>query len=75
MSVHMKEFFQLALPKGSCQQMLSFGIRRLMPKQEQVNFQRDDDEVLFVLDQYAKLDFYSVSSLKQQSADGQVAPL
>jgi hypothetical protein len=39
--------------------------------QEQVNFQRDDDEVRFVLDQYAKLDFYSVSSLKQQSADGQ----
>jgi len=35
---------------------------------EQVNFQSDDDEVHFVLDQHAELDFYSVSSLKQQSA-------
>jgi hypothetical protein len=25
----------------------------------------DDDEVLFVLDQHAELDFYSASSLKQ----------
>jgi hypothetical protein len=37
--------------------------------QEQVNFQWDDDEVRFVLDQHAKLDFYIASSLKQQSAD------
>ena len=36
--------------------------------QEQVNFQSDDDEVRFVLDQDAELDFYSASSLKQQSA-------
>ena len=35
---------------------------------EQVNFQWDDDEVRFVLDQHAELDFYSSSSLKQQSA-------
>jgi len=35
----------------------------------------DDDEVRFVLDQYAELDFYSASSLKQQSADRHVAPL
>jgi hypothetical protein len=33
---------------------------------EQVNFQWDDDEVRFVLDQHAELDFYSASSLKQQ---------
>ena len=39
---------------------------------EQVNFQWDDDEVHFVLDQYADLDFYSASSLKQQSADRHV---
>jgi hypothetical protein len=26
---------------------------------EQVNFQLDDDEVRFVLDQHAELDFYS----------------
>ena len=42
---------------------------------EQVNFQRDDDEVCFVLDQHAELDFYSASSLKQQSAGRHVAPL
>jgi hypothetical protein len=43
---------------------------------EQVNFQYNDDEVCFVLDQQAyKLDFYSASSLKQQSANRHVAPL
>ena len=45
---------------------------------EQVNFQwddNDDDGVRFVLDQHAELDFYSASSLKQQSADRYVAPL
>ena len=41
---------------------------------EQVNFQWDDDEVRFVLDQNAELDFYSASSLKQQSVDGHAAP-
>ena len=42
---------------------------------EQVDFQWDDDEARFVLDQHAELDFYSASSLKQQSADIHVAPL
>jgi hypothetical protein len=42
---------------------------------EQVNFQRDDDEFRFVLDQYAELDFYSASPLKQKSAGRHVAPL
>ena len=42
---------------------------------EQVNFQWDDDEVCFVLDQHAELDFYSASSLKQQSAGRHVASL
>jgi hypothetical protein len=37
---------------------------------EQVNFQWDDDEVRFVLDQHAKLDFNSA-----RSADRQFAPL
>ena len=32
-------------------------------------------EVRFVQDQHAELDFYSASSLKQQSADRHVAPL
>jgi hypothetical protein len=41
---------------------------------EQVNFQWDDDEICFVLDQRAELDFYSASSLKQQSAGRHVAP-
>jgi hypothetical protein len=42
---------------------------------EQVNIQWGDDEVSFVLDQHAELDFYSASSLKQQSADKHVATL
>jgi len=37
--------------------------------------EEDDDEVHFVLDQYAELDFYSASSLKQQSASRHVAPI
>ena len=41
---------------------------------EQVNFKWDDDEVCFVLDQHAELDFYSASSLKQESTDSHVAP-
>jgi hypothetical protein len=42
---------------------------------EQVNFQWNDDEVRFLLDQHAELDFYSASSLKQQSTGKHVAPL
>ena len=34
-----------------------------------------DDEVRSVLDQHGELDFYSASSLKQQSAGRHVAPL
>jgi hypothetical protein len=41
---------------------------------EQVNFQQDNNEVRFVLDQHAEFDLYSASSLKQQSADRSVAP-
>ena len=40
-----------------------------------INFQWDDDEVRFVLDQHAELGFNSVSLLKQQSAGRHVAPL
>jgi hypothetical protein len=46
-----------------------------MTWQEQINFQWNDDEVCFVLDQHAELDFYSASSLKQQSTGRHVAPL
>ena len=35
----------------------------------------DDGEIYFVLDQHAELNFYSVSSLKQQFAGRHVAPL
>ena len=35
----------------------------------------DDDDVHFVLDQHAELDFYSASSLKQQSVGRHVALL
>jgi hypothetical protein len=39
------------------------------------NFQWDEDEVRFVLDQYDNLDVYSVSSLKHQSVDRHVTPI
>jgi hypothetical protein len=35
---------------------------------DQLNFQWDDDEVRFVLDQHSLLDFYNASPLKQQFA-------
>ena len=38
-------------------------------------FKRDDYQVHFVLDQLAELEFYSASTLKQQSAGRHVAPL
>jgi hypothetical protein len=37
--------------------------------------QWDDNDVRFVLEQHAQLDFYSASSLKQQSAVRHVVPL
>jgi hypothetical protein len=42
---------------------------------EQVNFQWNDDEFRFVLDQHAELDIHSASSLKQHSAGRHVVPL
>jgi len=42
---------------------------------DQVNFQWDDNEDRFVLDQQAWLDFISACSLKQQFADRCVAPI
>ena len=42
---------------------------------DQVTFLWDDDDVRFVLVQHAYLDFYSASSLKQQSAIRYAAPL
>ena len=43
--------------------------------QEQVNFQWDDDDVRYLLEQHALLHFYSASSMKQQIVDRQVASL
>jgi hypothetical protein len=42
---------------------------------EQVNFQWNNDEIRFVLDQHVMLDIYSASSLKQQSTDRHVTTL
>jgi len=44
-------------------------------RREQVNFQWDDDEVRFVLDQHNEFDLYSASSLKQRSAGRHITPL
>ena len=44
-----------------------FSIFSAISRREKVNFQQDDDEVRFGLDQHAELDFNSASSLKQQS--------
>ena len=41
----------------------------------EVTFWWDPDDVCFVLDQQTYLDFYSASSLKQQSEGRHVAPL
>jgi hypothetical protein len=40
-----------------------------MCRREKDKFQWDDDDVHFVLDQHTEFDFYSASSLTQQSAD------
>ena len=66
------KFDILHLPSDCQHQFSNFPV---IPCREQVNFQWDDDEVHFVLDQHAELDFYSASSLKQQSAGRHVAPL
>ena len=55
--------------------LVQFSNSSAMSWREQVNFQWDDDEVHFLLDQHAELDFYRASSLKQQSTDRHVAPL
>jgi hypothetical protein len=66
------------LPIFICEWLLS--TRQLsnfsaISSREQVNVHWDDDEVRFVLDQHAELDFYSASSLKQKSVGRHVSPL
>ena len=46
-----------------------------MSWREHNNFQWDDGEVRFILDQHSELDVYSASSLKQQPAVRYVAQL
>jgi hypothetical protein len=48
---------------------------KILSWRERVTFWWDDDDVCFVLDQHAELDFRSASSLKQQYAGRHVAPL
>jgi hypothetical protein len=43
---------------------LLFNANSAIFQREQVNFQWDDDDVRFVLDTHAELEFYSTSSLK-----------
>jgi hypothetical protein len=45
-----------------------------MSCREQITFQWDDDDVHFLLDQHASLDYFNTSSLKQQSLDKHVTP-
>jgi len=40
-----------------------------------INFQLNDDEVCFLIDQYAEFNFHSASSLKQQSMSQPVCAL
>jgi hypothetical protein len=44
-------------------------------KKKKKKERQHDDEVRFVLDQHAELDFYSASLLKQKSAGRHVTPL
>jgi hypothetical protein len=55
-----------------CSKLSNFSV---ISWKEQVNFQSNDDEVRFVLDQHSWLDFYSARSLKRHSAVREVAPL
>ena len=54
---------------------LWFNVNSAISWQKQVNFQWDNDEIRFALDQHAELDIYSASALKQQSAGKHVVPL
>ena len=50
-------------------------IFQLYHDENKLIFNEVDDEVRLVLDQHAELDFYSASSLKQQSTGRHIAPL
>ena len=48
-----------------CFSYLQFSNISAISWREQDNFQRDDDDIRFVLDQQTEVDFYNASSLKQ----------
>ena len=62
-------------PWSIVSEWLLFNANSAISWREQVSFQWEDNEVRFELEQHAYLDFYTASSLKQQSADRLVAPL
>ena len=78
MAAQIKEYFHIEWVSEWVSQSVLFNTNSNLSAiswQEQVNFQWDDNEVRFVLDQRAEFDFYSASSLKQHSTDRHVAPL
>ena len=64
--------YQLAQRADLCSVWLATGprLRRTLSWREQVNFQRDDDEVRIVLDHHAELYFCSVSSWTETTVHG-----
>jgi hypothetical protein len=65
-------FFQYPLLIDWLSERLLFNTNSAILWREQVNYQWDD--VCFILDQHAELDFYSASWLKQQSTGRNVTP-
>jgi hypothetical protein len=70
-----KTRYSISYPFNDTRLVSVLAILSAIPWREQVIFQWDDDDVRFALDQHHSLDFYSASSLKQQSANRHVAPL
>ena len=67
---HNQYYWQKRLTKWS-----EGGLDQQISWWKQVNLLWDDDEVCFVLNKHAKLDFYRATSLKQQSMDRHVVSL
>ena len=64
--------YSISYPLNDTRLVSALAIFSAIPWREQVIFQWDDDDVRFALDQHDSLDFYSASSLKQQSANRHV---
>jgi len=72
---YLSSFYRGILKEMDINVVWLFNTNSAISWREQFNLQCDYDEVRFVLDQHAYLDFYSASSLMQQSADRHVVPL